>query len=239
MEAMHLVTDKENIAPLVLLPGDPLRAKYIAEKFLTDYKLVNTIRNMFAFTGYYKDKKVTVMGSGMGCPSVGIYSYELYKFYDVERIIRIGTSGAMRSDIMKLDTVLSTGSYSESSFAYQMGQYYDKYIESSKNLNNIIVETAKEKNIVLKKGPTITSDVFDVYESIDHVLDKCPIKDELVCCEMEGFGLMHVARLCERDASMLVTVVDSKFDNETYVTPEMRETSLDTMIELALDSIIK
>lgn len=239
MEAMHLVTEKENIAPRVLLPGDPLRAKYIAEKFLTDFKLVNTIRNMYAYTGYYKGNKVTVMGSGMGCPSVGIYAYELYKFYDVEKIIRIGTSGAMRNDIMKLDTVLSTGSYSESSFAYQMGKFYDKYIESSYELNKIILATAKEKGIEVKMGPTITSDVFDVYESIDHVLEKCPIKSELVCCEMEGFGLMHVARLLERDASMLVTVVDSKFDNDTYITPEMRETSLDTMIELALDSIIK
>ena len=238
MEPMHLVTEKENIAPLVLLPGDPLRAKYIAEKFLKNAKLVNTIRNMYAYTGTYKGERITVMGSGMGCPSVGIYAYELYKFYDVKKIIRIGTSGSMRPDVKTLDTVLSTGSYSESSFAYQMGKFYDKYIEPSYDLNKIILATGREKGIDIKLGPTITSDVFDVYESIDHVLEKCPIKSELVCCEMEGFGLFHVARVCERDAAMLVTVVDSKFE-ETVITPEQRETSLNEMIELALDSIIK
>ena len=116
MEPVHIVTEKENIAPIVLLPGDPLRAKYIAEKFLTDAKLVNEIRNMYAFTGYYKGVRVTVMGSGMGVSSVGIYSYELYHFYDVKKIIRIGSAGSMNEDAKILDVVLSTGAYSNSSF---------------------------------------------------------------------------------------------------------------------------
>ena len=94
MNPVHIVTEKENIAPLVLLPGDPLRAKYIAENFLENAKLVNTIRNMFAFTGTYKGRTVTVMGSGMGMPSMGIYSYELFHFYNVNKIIRIGTCGS-------------------------------------------------------------------------------------------------------------------------------------------------
>lgn len=238
MEPVHIVTDKKNIAPLVLFPGDPLRAKYIAEKFLTNIKLVNKIRNMYAFTGYYKDKLVTVVGSGMGCPSASLYAYELFTFYGVEKIIRIGSAGANKENIKLMDTVLSTGAYSESSIAYQWGGYTDKFIESNNELNEIIKETAKDKNIDIHVGPTLTSDVFDVYASIDHVINTCPIKDELLATEMEGFGIFHVARICKKQASMLITIVDSKFDTR-IVSPEMRETHLDNMIVLALESIIK
>lgn len=238
MEPVHIVTDKKNIAPLVLFPGDPLRAKYIAEKFLTNIKLVNKIRNMYAFTGYYKDKLVTVVGSGMGCPSASLYAYELFTFYGVEKIIRIGSAGANKENIKLMDTVLSTGAYSESSIAYQWGGYTDKFIKSNNELNEIIKETAKEKNIDIHVGPTLTSDVFDVYASIDHVINTCPIKDELLATEMEGFGIFHVARICKKQASMLITIVDSKFDTR-IVSPEMRETHLDNMIVLALESIIK
>lgn len=238
MEPVHIVTDKKNIAPLVLFPGDPLRAKYIAEKFLTNIKLVNKIRNMYAFTGYYKDKLVTVVGSGMGCPSASLYAYELFTFYGVEKIIRIGSAGANKENIKLMDTVLSTGAYSESSIAYQWGGYTDKFIESNNELNEIIKETAKEKNIDIHVGPTLTSDVFDVYASIDHVINTCPIKDELLATEMEGFGIFHIARICKKQASMLITIVDSKFDTR-IVSPEMRETHLDNMIVLALESIIK
>lgn len=238
MEPVHIVTDKKNIAPLVLFPGDPLRAKYIAEKFLTNIKLVNKIRNMYAFTGYYKDKLVTVVGSGMGCPSASLYAYELFTFYGVEKIIRIGSAGANKENIKLMDTILSTGAYSESSIAYQWGGYTDKFIKSNNELNEIIKETAKEQNIDIHVGPTLTSDVFDVYASIDHVINTCPIKDELLATEMEGFGIFHVARICKKQASMLITIVDSKFDTR-IVSPEMRETHLDNMIVLALESIIK
>ena len=238
MEPVHIVTDKKNIAPLVLFPGDPLRAKYIAEKFLTNIKLVNKIRNMYAFTGYYKDKLVTVVGSGMGCPSASLYAYELFTFYGVEKIIRIGSAGADKKNIHILDTVLSTGAYSESSIAYQWGGYTDKFIKSNDELNEIIKKTAKEKNIDIHVVPTLTSDVFDVYASIDHVINSCPIKDELLATEMEGFGIFHIARICKKQASMLITIVDSKFDTRV-VSPEMRETHLDNMIVLALESIIK
>ena len=220
------------------MPGDPLRAKYIAEKFLTNIKLVNKIRDMYAFTGYYKDKLVTVVGSGMGCPSASLYAYELFTFYGVEKIIRIGSAGANKENIKLMDTVLSTGAYSESSIAYQWGGYTDKFIESNNELNEIIKETAKEQNIDIRVGPTLTSDVFDVYASIDHVINTCPIKDELLATEMEGFGIFHVARICKKQASMLITIVDSKFDTRV-VSPEMRETHLDNMIILALESIIK
>ena len=113
----HNEAKKEDIAKTVLMPGDPLRAKFIAETFLEDYKLVNTVRNIFAYTGTYKGKKVTVMASGMGMPSIGIYSYELFKFYDVDTIIRIGSAGAYTDELNLYDVVLVDGSYSESTFA--------------------------------------------------------------------------------------------------------------------------
>ncbi len=239
MEPVHIVTEKENIAPIVLLPGDPLRAKYIAEKFLTDAKLVNEIRNMYAFTGYYKGVRVTVMGSGMGVSSVGIYAYELYNFYDVKKIIRIGSSGSLNKEAKILDVVLSTGAYSNSSFENTLIKREESFVESSSDLNETIKKTAKSMNINLKVGPTFTSDVFDVYVDISEIIDKCPMKDELMCVEMEGFGLMHIAKFCGREASMLATIVDSKYQPGVIVTPEERETSLDTMITLALESIIK
>ncbi len=239
MEPLHIVTEKENIAPRVLFPGDPLRAQYIAEKFLTDYRLVNTVRNMYAFTGYYKDKLVTVMGHGMGCPSAGLYAYELFNFYDVDKIIRIGSSGAFKDTIKKMDICLSTGSYSESSFAYHWSKSRDKFFESSTSLNKDILIASEEINVPVKVGPTLTSDTFDPYSPIDHIINACPIKDELIAIEMEGFALMHIASVMNKQATMLLTVVDSKFEPDNIVTPEMRETSLDKMIYLALEAIIK
>ena len=237
MKPIHVVTAKGNIAETVIMPGDPLRAKYIAEKFLDNPVLVNSIRNMLGYTWTYKGKKVTIMGSGMGIPSMGIYSYELFYFYDVKNIIRIGTAGALNPNVKIGDVVLSTGCYSESSFAFQYGRLYDKYIDSSIDLNLKILKTAKDKNINVALGPTLTSDVFDVYVNIDHVFERCPIVSELVACEMEGFGLLHVARMQQREATVMMTVVDSKYDKENAMTPEQREQALDDMIELALDSI--
>lgn len=239
MKPLHIVTDKENIAPIVLLPGDPLRAKYIAENFLTDYKLVNDVRNMFIYTGKYKDKTVTIASSGMGCPSVSIYAYELYNFYNVEKIIRIGTSGSFNPSVKILDVILSTGAYSESSFAYQFSNTKDKYITSNETLNKSIIKTATELNMKLKTGPTFTSDVFDVYTSIDHIINKCPIKDELLACEMEGFALFHIAEVLNKEAAMLMTVVDSKYEPNNTISTEDRQTSLNDMIKLALETIIK
>ena len=116
MNATHILCPKENIAKIVLMPGDPLRAKYIAENFLEEPRLVNEIRNMLGYTGFYKGVKVTVLAHGMGCPSIGIYAYELYKFYDVEKIIRIGTCGALQKDIYVKDVILASNAYSISTF---------------------------------------------------------------------------------------------------------------------------
>ena len=238
MEPVHLVTDKENIAEIVLLPGDPLRAKYIAENFLEGAQLVNTIRNMFAFTGTYKGKKVTVMGSGMGMPSMGIYAYELFHFYDVKKIIRIGTSGAYTPQVHVGDVVLSTAAYTPSNFAYSYSNESTHIEEASKELTETIDNTAKELGINIVKGPTLTNDVFDVYVNIDHLKNNSPIDSELLAKEMEAFALFHIARKEGKEAGALISVVDSAFE-DIQISPEDRETKLNNMIKLALESIIK
>ena len=234
---VHIESKKEDIAEVVLMPGDPLRAKYIAEKFLTDYKLVNRVRNMFAYTGYYKDKRVTVFASGMGVPSIGIYSYELYKFYDVKKIIRIGTSGSFNKDIKVKDVVLSSGAYCKSYFDQLFDGEDIDYIESSKSLNDTIINTANSLNIPLKIGKTITSDVFDLYsDSMEKFKSNFPEEDYLAT-EMEAFGLFYMASKFKREATCLLTVVDSFYD-ENSLTSEEREKSLDQMITLALEAAI-
>lgn len=238
MPTPHIESKKEDIAKIVLMPGDPLRAKYIAEKFLKDARLINTIRNMFGYTGYYKGKEVTVFASGMGVPSIGIYSYELYKFYDVEKIIRIGTSGSFNKDIKVLDIVLSTGSYCKSYFDKLLDNNDIDYIESSKSLNQTIIQTAKNNNINIKCGKTITSDVFDLYcDDIEEFRDNYDNSEDYLSVEMEAFGLFYIAHKFNKEASCLMTVVDSLYDKRS-LTSEEREKSLDNMIELALNSIL-
>ena len=237
MATPHIESELEDIAPVVLMPGDPLRAKYIAENFLTDAKLVNKVRNMFGYTGTYKGKKVTVFASGMGIPSIGIYSYELYKFYNVEKIIRIGTSGSFSPDIKLLDVVLSSGAYCKSYFDQLLDGVDVDFMQSSAELNRSIMNKAKERNLDLKVGKTITSDVFDLYcDDEDRFRGNFPDMNFLAV-EMEAFGLFYIANKLGREASCLMTVVDSLYDKRS-LTSEERETSLNNMIEMALESII-
>jgi len=237
MATPHIESNLEDIAPVVLMPGDPLRAKYIAENFLEDAKLVNKVRNMFGYTGTYKGKRVTVFASGMGIPSIGIYSYELYKFYNVEKIIRIGTSGSFSPDIKLLDVVLSSGAYCKSYFDQLLDGVDVDFIQSSHELNRAIINKAKERNLDLKIGKTITSDVFDLYcDDEDRFRGNFPDMNFLAV-EMEAFGLFYIANKLGRDAACLMTVVDSLYDKRS-LTSEERETSLNNMIEMALESII-
>ena len=236
MATPHIESKLEDIAEVVLMPGDPLRAKYIAENFLTDYKLINTVRNMFGYTGYYKGKRVTVFASGMGVPSIGIYSYELYKFYHVEKIIRIGTSG-FHKDVKLLDVVLSTGAYCKSYFDQLLDNQDINYIEASHNLNDKIKKVADDAHIPLKIGKTITSDVFDLYTDSEDVFRTNFPGDDYLAVEMEAFGLFYIAKKLGREASCLMTVVDSFYDKRS-LSSEERETSLNQMIELALDTAV-
>ena len=235
--SIHCNAQKKDIEKTVLMPGDPLRAKYIAENFLEDVRLVNTVRNMLAYTGTYKGKKVTVFSSGMGMPSMGIYSYELFKFYDVERIIRIGSCGAYNKDLNLFDTILVDNSYTEGNFAYAWNENNCHIVESSKDLNRQIEETAKKINIPYIKGNTLCNECFDGYlDDIDGFINRFPKDLNIIACEMEAFALFYMAKYFNRQASCLLTVVDSHYKNQES-TSEEREKSLNDMIKLALESI--
>ena len=236
MATAHIESNLEDIAPIVLMPGDPLRAKYIAENFLEDAKLINKVRNMFGYTGTYKGKKVTVFASGMGIPSIGIYSFELFKFYNVEKIIRIGTCGSFNKDIKLLDVILSKGAYCKTYFDKLLDGGSDNYVESSEELNRKIMNTAKIMNIDLKHGKTITSDVFDLYCDDEEKFRSNFPNMNFLSIEMEAYALFYIARKLNKDASCLMTVVDSLYDKGT-ISSKDRETSLNNMIEIALESI--
>lgn len=237
MATAHIESKKEDIAELVLMPGDPLRAKYIAETFLTDYKLINTVRNMFGYTGNYKGKRITVFASGMGIPSIGIYAYELYKFYDVKKIIRIGTCGSFHPQVKLRDVILSEGAFCKSYFDQLLGGNDVDYVESDSDLNDKILNVAKSGDNLVRYGKTITSDVFDLYADNMELFRSNFPDDNFLAVEMEAFGLFYLAKKLGKQAACLLTVVDSLYDKGS-LSSEEREQSLNSMITLALDSII-
>lgn len=236
MPTPHIESKKEEIAELVLMPGDPLRAKYIAENFLEDAKLINEVRNMYGYTGTYNGKRVTVFASGMGIPSIGIYSYELYKFYDVKKIIRIGTCGSFNKDVKLLDVILSKGAYCKTYLDLLLDGGDTDYVKSDEELNNKILSTAKSSNIEIKYGKTITSDVFDLYCDDENEFRSNYPDMNFLSVEMEAFGLFYIAKKLKKEAACLMTVVDSLYDKRS-LSSEDRENNLNTMIKLALDSI--
>ena len=236
---VHNEANKGDIAKIVIMPGDPLRAKYIAENFLEDYKLVNSVRNVFAYTGFYKGKRITVMASGMGMPSMGIYAYELYKFYDVDIIIRVGSCGAYAEDIELLDTILIDGSYTPGNFAQNFNNENVNYVKADDNLNKIIEETADENNIKIRKEDIICTECFDAYiQGVDEFMSRFPKDKNIAGAEMESFALFYTAKVLGKKAACLLTVVDS-IKKKDYLSSEMREKSLNDMIKVALESTTK
>ncbi len=239
MPTPHIEAKKEDIAKIVLMPGDPLRAKMIADSYLENYRLVNTVRNILAYTGFYKGKEITIFASGMGIPSIGIYSYELFQFYGVEEIIRIGTCGANRQDVKLLDVILAESASSLSTFAKLFDGTEENTIPSSIELNQKIEQAAKDNHITLKKGMILTSDVFDPYvEDINQYFANYPKEWNTLASEMEAFGLFYMAKKFNKKASCLLTVVDSPYDKKE-ISSEERQNSLNEMIIIALDSILK
>lgn len=236
MPTAHIEAKEEDIAKKVLLPGDPLRCKYIADNFLTDVKIVNNVRNMTAYTGFYNKERITVFPSGMGIPSVGIYAYELYNIYHVEEIIRIGTCGSFNQDLKLLDVVLAESSYSISTFPKAFDQDDINYIESNKELNDKIMHSAKKNNIDLKFGPIITSDIFDPYIDFNKYIKNYSNDINYLALEMEAFGLFYLAKKFNKKASALMTIVDMIGSNESISSKE-RQNSLNEMIKIALDAI--
>ena len=239
MPTPHNEAKIDEIAKTVIMPGDPMRAKYIAENFLKDYKLVNKVRGMYAYTGKYNGKEITVMASGMGMPSMGIYCFELYKFYNVENIIRIGSCGSYKPELKLFDIILADQVFSEGNFALTLNNDNCHIANASSELNNIVAETAKENNISIVKGNTVCTDCFDVYMTdVNQFLDRVPNNFNPISAEMEAFALFYVAKVLNKKACCLMSVVDSKYIKD-IATPEERESGLNTMIKLALDSSLK
>lgn len=231
----HNEAKKGDIAKVVLMPGDPLRAKYIAENFLEDVKLVNTVRGMFAYTGTYKGKELTVMGHGMGIPSVGIYVHELFAFYDVECIIRIGSCGAYVESLNLKDVIVVNEGYSESTFAKIYNGCEEHSIAAKNSCNEVIEETAKELDLNIVKGNVHSSDVF--YSSTTN-MDELVNVHKCIAVEMESFALFHIANALNKKASCILSVSDSLV-KKAELTPEERQTSFTNMIKLALETAIK
>ncbi len=235
MSTVHIESEKEDIASIVLMPGDPKRSEYIAKNYLKNYKLVNSVRGITAYTGYYKDRLVTVFPSGMGCPSMGIYSYELFKFYDVESIIRIGSCGGYDESLHLNDVLLVDGSYSYSNYGYELNKSKDKFVPSSNELNLVIKSAAKEDGIKLVTGNIYCADAF--YEADYDYTKRCKEKNVLGI-EMETFALFSNAKYFNKKATALLTVSDLFFSKDK-LTSEEREKNLNDMIVLALDSCLK
>ncbi len=232
----HNQAAKNDIAKNVLMPGDPLRAKFIAENYLENYKLVNTVRNMFAFTGTYKGKEVTVMGSGMGMPSIGIYSYELFTKYDVENIIRIGSAGSYSGDLNVYDVVLAKAAWSRSSFALVQNGYDKDTTYPSEKLNKKIEKAAEKLNIKLHKDIVHSSDVFYA-ESNTMGFEELRDKYNCSCVEMESFALFHNANVLGKNAACLLTISDS-FVSKEEISAEKRQESFHDMMKIALESLL-
>lgn len=221
------------IAKTVLMPGDPLRAKFIADTFLKDVKQFNNVRGMLGFTGTYKGVPVSVMGSGMGMPSIGIYSYELYHFYGVENIIRVGSAGAFKPDLALFDVVLAESAYSQSTYAKCAYGYEEDLQKPAPALNEAIEKAAAKLGKTLKKGCIHSSDNF--YS--DTSIKKEPCRYDLLCAEMESFALFANARFAKKNAACLLTISDS-IVLKTETTAEERQTAFVDMMEIALEAAI-
>ena len=235
MATAHIESKIEDISNIVLMPGDPNRAKYIAENYLTDIKIINKVRGMIAYTGYYQDKKITIFPSGMGIPSMGIYSHELFNDYKVDYIIRIGTIGAYHYKLKLGDIILTKRAYSDSSFAKVQSNYNYNYLDADLELNKLIEQTVKEMNLPYTAGNIFTSDVF--YENKDSHEQRSKSCGALGV-EMETFGLLQTAKLNKKKATSILTVSNS-FCFEEELTSEEREKNLNNMIELALKTSLK
>lgn len=223
--------DLSLIADTVLMPGDPLRAKMIAETFLENPVLFNTVRGMLGYTGTYKGKKISVMGSGMGMPSIGIYSYELYSFYGVDNIIRVGSCGAYSEALNLYDVMLCTEAYSESTFAKVQSGYEKQLIEASPLLLDKIRKSADVLGMKINEGRVHSSDVF--YRQ-DSDFRKIAAETGALAVEMESFALFANAKVLNKHAACLLTVSDSFVTGE-LTTAKERQNAFTNMIEIALN----
>ena len=235
MSTPHNRAEKGDFARTVLMPGDPLRAKFIAETFLESPRLVTDVRGMLGYTGTYRGRPVSVMGSGMGMPSIGIYSYELYTQYGVDNIIRIGSAGSYTDKAKLFDVLLSTGAYSESNYAVTQSGDTEEIQRPSEALNEALRRSAAEQNIPLIEGIIHSADVFYREPSDEKPAYWERLRDEKGCLavEMESFALFHNAKVLGKHAACLLTISDS-FVSPEITTAEQRQTSFTAMMKVAL-----
>lgn len=227
----HNEAKKDDIAKTVIMPGDPNRAKLIAENNLTNIKLVNEVRGILAYTGYYKNHRVTVMASGMGMPSMGIYSYELFKEYDVDNIIRIGTCGALTKEINLEDIIIPDKAYTLSNFSYQYTGVLTNIVHPSRTLSARLEESAKILDFKFLTGTINTSDIF--YSDYKDPLEK---ENNCLAIEMEAFALFYIAEKLNKNASAILTVTDNLITGER-LNSEEREKNLNKAINIVLESL--
>ena len=230
--SVHIAAKKGEIAKTVLQPGDPLRAKYIADHFLTDVKLVSSTRNIFYYTGLYEGKEISVGASGMGIPSIGIYSYELYTEFEVDTIIRIGTCGAYTDDLKIFDVLNVENSASESTYARFAWGIEGDLISHQGKVFEAINETAQKTSKEIKKTNIHTSDIF--YRK-EQGIPEVASKYNCTAVEMEAFALFANARYLGKNAATILTVSDIIPTGE-HISADQRETALKSMIELALQA---
>ena len=235
MSTPHIAAEMGDFAKTVLMPGDPLRAQFIAETFLQDVRQVTDVRGMLGFTGTYEGRPISVMGSGMGMPSIGIYSYELFKFYGVENIIRIGSAGSYTDKAKLFDVVLASGAVSESSYAKTQSGFEGHITFPSRELNEKLRASAAKQGIPLIEGNIHSSDVFYRQPSDAKPTYWEKLRDEqgCVCVEMESFALFANAQVLGKHAACLLTISDS-FVSPEATTAEQRQKSFTDMMKVAL-----
>jgi purine-nucleoside phosphorylase len=233
----HIGAKENDFAETVLMPGDPLRAKFIAENFLENVQEVNSVRGMLGFTGIYKGKKVSVMGSGMGQPSIGIYSYELYKFYGVENIIRVGSCGAYSPELNVFDVLVASAAYSDTTYAKMQNGAEDSFAFPSKHINEIIMEISEELKIPVRAQKIYSSDVFYMESELaaKH-LDRMQ-EMNIGAVEMESFALFTNANVLGKKAACILTVSDSLVSGKE-TTSEERQSAFTNMMKVALETAI-
>ena len=236
MSTPHNSAKKGDYAKTVLMPGDPLRAKFVAENFLTDAKLVNNVRGIGGYTGTYKGIPVSVMASGMGMPSMGIYSYELYKFYGVENIIRIGSAGALQAHIKLRELVFGMGACTTSNYAAQYGLNGTFAPTASWKLLSTAVSAAQELGMKYHVGNLLSSDVF--YNEDADEANPAWTKMGVMAVEMEAAALYMNAARAGKNALAICTVSDHLITGE-QTTAEERQTTFTAMMETALETAFR
>ena len=233
----HISADINAFAPTVLMPGDPMRAKFIAEEFLTDAVLVNNIRGVQGHTGKWKGVPVSVMASGMGIPAISIYSWELYHFFPVQNIIRIGSAGALNMDLNLMDIVAGMGACTDSNISKSVGPLNGSFAPIADfGILSAAVETAKEHSVDMKVGNLLSSDAF--YSAPENEVNEAWRNMNVLAVEMEAAGLYTMAAYARKKALCICTISDHIYKHDK-LSPQERETALTDMIQIGLDTAIK